>query len=137
MSASLVIEGLAELLEEMRRLPTDLVAEATPVVLAAGNRALDSMHYPERTGKLARGNTLEVTDGGPFGVSVLVKNTAKHAWVFENGSQARHTELGANRGSMPPGHVFVPAMERSRRQMYADLGAVVASHGLTVSGDAT
>lgn len=134
MSASLVIRGLQELIEELQRLPSDLVLDATPIVLDAANRALDQMVYPKRSGALNEAKTLAVTDGGPFGVAVVVKNTSKLAHIFENGSQARHTALGANRGSMPPGHIFIPAMQESRRWMYAQFATLIEQHGLTVTG---
>jgi hypothetical protein len=38
-----------------------------------------------------------------FSAGAIVINRAKHAAIFENGTQARHTAIGANRGSMPPG----------------------------------
>jgi hypothetical protein len=134
-SASFKIAGLPELLEELRRLPADLVDEATPIVLDAGNHALDGMHYPERTGELAEKLTIAVTDGGPFGVAVTIKNTSKLAWIFENGSQARHTSIGADRGTMPAGHVFIPQMIQWRRWMFEQLRALLVAHGLTVSGN--
>jgi hypothetical protein len=56
--------------------------------------------------------------------------------MFENGTQARHTALGASRGAMPPGHVFIPVAAAERRAMYKDLAQVVADEGLEVSGDA-
>jgi hypothetical protein len=75
-------------------------------------------------------------DKGRFSAGAIVKNTAKHAWIFENGTQARHNDLGANRGSMPPGHVFIPAVIKRRRIMYQQLRALLERHGLKVSGDA-
>ena len=90
--------------------------------------------YPVRTGNLRDHVVVSQGVGGQYGTAVIVKNTAKHAWLFENGSQARHTDIGANRGSMPPGHVFVPAVRRARRGMYIDLGEMLEREGLHVSG---
>jgi len=73
--------------------------------------------------------------GGAFSVTAKVQNTAKHAWLFENGTQARHTDLGANRGSMPPGHVFIPIIIRRRRVMFEVLRRVLTEHGLLASGE--
>jgi hypothetical protein len=72
---------------------------------------------------------------GQFVTGAVVKNTAPHAILFELGTQARHTKIGANRGSMPPGHVFVPRIVKARRKLTADLKAMVAAHGAVVTGE--
>ena len=70
-------------------------------------------------------------------VGAEVKNVAPHANIFENGTQARHTRIGANRGSMPPGHVFVPRIVRARHRLTQELKDMVArTTGAQVSGDA-
>jgi hypothetical protein len=71
---------------------------------------------------------------GNFGTAAVVVNKAKHAWIFESGTQARHNDIGANRGSMPPGHVFVPGVMSKRAEMYRNLGKMVEAHGLIVTG---
>ena len=131
-------DGLFELQEALRRLPTDLAADAGPIVIEAANDAAAEITaaYPERTGDLRNGVHVRVLSGGPFGAAAEVVNRAPHAYMFENGTVARHTEIGANRGSMPAGHVFIPRIIRHRRQMYADLKAMIARHGLEVTGDA-
>jgi hypothetical protein len=69
-------------------------------------------------------------------VSYLVRNPAKHAAIFEFGTQARHTKLGANRGSMPPGHVFLPIVQQRRRTMYLRLKDMLVRFGFNqVFGD--
>jgi hypothetical protein len=65
-----------------------------------------------------------------------VKSTAKHAALFEIGTQARHTNIGANRGSMPPGKIFVPVVVRKRRAMYERLKELLVRHGAKVNGNA-
>jgi len=132
--------GLAELREQLRHLPADLTGEATHIVEGRANRAAADMlaGYAEhrRAGRLQKGVTVTHFDRGRFSAGAIVKNTAPHASIFENGTQARHTDLGANRGAMPPGHVFVPAVVRQRRAMYEDLKAMLVRYGLRVSGDA-
>jgi hypothetical protein len=131
------LDGLAELVDGLQQLTPELTTEAGQIIRDTGDAAANEilLAYPSRTGNLRKG--VKVTRmAGQFSMTVIVKNTAKLASIFEDGSQARHTELGANRGSMPPGHVFVPIMMRRRRAMYAQLKALIASTGLTVSGDA-
>jgi bacteriophage HK97-gp10 putative tail-component len=134
----IVFEGLDELRAALRALPETLTQEASAIVDGAANAAADEIRdaYPERSGNLRNHVVVTHFEGGRFSAGAIVKNTAKHAWIFENGSQARHTTIGANRGSMPPGHVFVPRAVRYRRAMYQRLKDLLVRHGLIVSGDA-
>jgi hypothetical protein len=137
MSSRFRLDGLAELVTGLQQLTPELVGESSAIIGGAGDGAAREiiLGYPERTGDLRKGVKVLKT-AGQFSITVKVVNTSKLASIFENGTQARHTDLGANRGSMPPGHVFVPIMMRRRRAMYEQLKALVASKGLTVSGDA-
>ena len=134
------MDGLAELKAALRNLPKELQAESSAIVYANADKARDELRaeYAKhtRTGNLANHVTVSKRPG-QFGAAALVKNTAKHAHLFENGTQARHTDIGANRGAMPAGHVFVPIMIRRRRVMYEVLKELLVKHGLIVSGDAT
>lgn len=131
-------DGLDELRDALRRLPEELRGEGSEIVVtnATGAKTEIVEKYPDRTGNLRGRVTLGLDSGSRFGAGAVVKNTAKHAYIFENGSQARHTALGANRGTMPPGHVFIPTVMRWRRRMYDQLKALLERHGLSVSGDA-
>jgi hypothetical protein len=133
-----VWNGLAELREALRNLPADMTAEASHVVEGAANAAAADIKagYPVRTGNLRDHVFVSHQDKGRFSAGAVVKNTAKHAALFEHGTQARHNSLGANRGSMPPGRVFIPAVIKRRRIMYQQLRALLERHGLKVSGDA-
>jgi hypothetical protein len=130
-------DGLEELKAALRSLPADLTGEGGHIVEAETNAAEGQIKrgYPVRTGHLRDGVSSEIKTTG-FSVSGIVKNTARHAYIFENGTQARHNEIGANRGSMPPGHVFIPTVIERRRVMYAELKDLLVRHGLKVSGDA-
>lgn len=137
MSAVMRLDGLLELKEALQHLTPELQAESQAIVYANADKAAEEIRaaYPRRTGNL-KDHVYVSKRGSTISTTATVKNTAHHAWLFENGSQARHTDLGANRGSMPPGHVFIPIMIRRRRIMYQILKDLVASKGLTVSGDA-
>lgn len=135
MSNTLRLDGVAELMADLRKLPVKLRDEASTIVFANADAAAMEIRaeYPVRSGKLAGGVSVQHRTG-PFWTRAIVRNLAKLAFIFENGTQARHTELGANRGAMPPGHVFVPTIIRRRRAMYEDLSDLVESNGLKVTG---
>lgn len=141
MSARVTWTGLDELRAALRSLPSDLAGEAEHIVEGAANgaaveaRAGYASHI--RSGNLIAHVDVSKQAAGRYGVGFLVINRAKHAWLFENGSQARHTAIGANRGSMPATPTFVPAMIRARRRMYDQLRGVLERAGLIVSGDAS
>jgi hypothetical protein len=141
-SASFRIDGLAELIVELQSLPDHLVGEAGHIVEGAANAAafeIRSAYGRHRvTGNLQEHVVLEQVSGGRYGVKYRVKSTARHAVLFEIGTQARHTKTGANRGVMPAGGsrppqpIFVPVMQRRRRRMYSELAQLLERQGLTV-----
>ncbi len=134
---SVTWSGLDELRDSLRTLAPDLAEEAEGIIDDAAELAKAAViqGYP-------RGLTADLRDHvgttstsiGRFGTSITVANTSALAWIFENGSQARHNKLGANRSVMPPGHVFVPAMIRHRAAMWVKLRALVERAGLVVTG---
>ena len=130
-------DGLDQLIEELRRLPADITDDAGGIVSDSAEGARDEAYnaYPHRTGKLRDSLTVQTTDAGRYGVAARVVNRARHAYLFEVGTQARHNAIGANRGSMPAGNVFIPAMQRHRREMYRSLAAVIATYNFRVDGD--
>jgi len=130
--------GLDELKRDLRNLPVELTDEGGAIIESEAGAARNDIvaAYPSRTGNLRKGVKVQRVDRGRFGAAAIVRNSAPHASIFEHGTQARHTDLGANRGSMPPGHVFIPAMIRARRRMYNRLRSILIAHGLSVSGNA-
>ena len=134
----LVFDGLDELRAALRRLPEELAGEAQHEVEGAANGAAADIKraYPVRTGRLRDGVTVTHMHQGKYHAGAIVKNRAPHAALFEYGTQARHTSIGANRGVMPPGNVFVPPIIRARHRMYQRLAEMLKRHGLVVTGDA-
>lgn len=136
----IVFDGMAELKAALRQLPEELRGEASNVVNATTNAAAVEIRteYGKHrvSGRLQAGVVISHVNAGKYTAGAIVKNTAKIAGIFESGTQARHTHLGLNRGSMPPGHVFVPVIVRRRRQMYETLKAMLVRKGFLVSGDA-
>jgi hypothetical protein len=132
----LQFDGIKALSEALRGLPAELRDEARPIVEDAVDRAETAIRsaYPVgKTGNLRAGLQVE-RDRGPsnFGASLVLKNTAKHAWLFENGTELRETKLGWKRGRMPAGKVFVPIVIRERRRMWTALMDFVREKGFTV-----
>ena len=94
------------------------------------------------TGELtqkSRPSTYDLTTG--VAASAVVTNTSRLAYIFENGTEARHyvTVNGQQHltGKMPGFHVFIPVVMQERRNMYADIAdRYCVANGLTVTGDA-
>lgn len=135
MSASLTWAGLAELDEAFQNLPAALAAEADALVTRRGEAAVQTIGagYPSRTKDL-KSKLRGALQRSGVSVQYVITNTSKHASWFENGTQARHTKLGADRGSMPAHPLFIPTMRRSRRALTEDLRALLVRAGLTVTG---
>lgn len=133
-----VWQGLEEYRKVLTALPESLRGEADHYVDENANAAAVDIRgaYPARTGNLRNGVEVREKPAGQFGTARVVRNRAPHAVIFELGTQARHTKLGANRGSMPPGHVFVPRVIRWRRRLMEQIVAMLQRHGAVVSGDA-
>lgn len=132
-----VFDGLEQLLTDLRALPAELTTEGGHIVEGRANGAAATIKggYPSRSGELRDKLTVTHTRS-VFGARSVVRNSSKYADEFEFGTQARHTAIGANRGSMPPNPLFTQTVQRARRAMYGDLKDLLVRHGLTVSGDA-
>lgn len=132
--------GLDELRESLRHLPETLKAEAAHIVEGAANGAEVDMRAGYPAGELRDGVRVTHFSGGKFSAGAIVKSTSKLAWLYENGSEARHyVTVRGNRhltGKMPAKHVFIPAAMRARRRMYQQLKEMLQRQGLKVSGDA-
>lgn len=139
MSTSVQWTGIDEFREWLQSLPIDAGNEADHIVQGEANAAAVQIRsrYPSRTGNLLRNVLVHKRVNRQGVVSYVVRNPAKHAALFEYGTQARHTKLGANRGSMPPGRVFIPIILQRRRVMYLLLKDMLVRFGFTkVFGDA-
>jgi hypothetical protein len=122
MGAKIEMKGLQELRDELRRLPADLTDEATHIVQTHAESAKQEIEaaYPTWTGHLKAGLTISRVQA-TFTTAAILRNRAKHAYIYEHGSEMRHTDSGAARGRMPPGHVFLPISGRWRALMIWDL----------------
>lgn len=141
MSNRLELKGLAELYTALRRLPEELRDRGGQIVHESADEAGDEIRSAYRshevTGNLADHVTVVHADDARsrFGTAAIVKSTAKHAYIFENGTQIRKNAKGKNLGAMPPGNIFVPTVIRHRRSMYQELKFLVTQAGLEVRGE--
>jgi hypothetical protein len=139
MPVRLRIDGIAEFKAALRNLPTELRAEANGIVNAHADAAQAAIaaQYPEGSGRLMglRHNLSIKSSYSAFGVTARLINRSPIAWIYENGTELRHTDLGINRGRMPAAKVFIPTVIRERRAMIADLVALVERAGLSVHGN--
>ncbi len=141
---SLVFDGLAQLQKDLLNLPTDLQAEAGHIVEAHANAAAARIKstYSDHwiTGELTKKVAVDFDLTTGVAASAVITNTSRLAYIFENGTEARHyvTVNGKQHltGKMPGFHAFIPVVMQERRNMYADLADLVRSHGLAVTGDA-
>jgi hypothetical protein len=83
---------------------------------------------------MVQGVVVEKVERTRFFAGRRIVSKSPLAFIYENGTQVRHTELGYNRGRMPPAHVFVPAMIRHRKRMYELLREMLKRKGLKVTG---
>lgn len=131
--------GLDELTRDLTQLTPAVVEQADGIVNAHAHKAADAIvsAYPERTGKLRQGVTVRETSSKgrrPDTPRYTVANSAPLAHIFEYGTQARHTEIGADRGVMPAGKIFIPFAIRERGAMLNDLRELLRAQGATVTG---
>jgi hypothetical protein len=139
-----VFDGLEELKEELRNLPSELAAEAGAIVTSNAEAAVADVRVTYAahvaSGHLLKGLFIS-TSSSAFGAGALVRNSSPIAWIFENGSQARHWKGGKGTGAMwgktsqPPTHTFIRAMMKHRARMYDDLRWLLKRHGLDVTGE--
>jgi hypothetical protein len=136
-AVKLQMDGLSELRDALRKLPEHLADEAGVIVQAHADDAQRRIQqaYPEGpTGNLRRGVTKEHYQSR-FTSSAIVRSRAKHAWLYERGTQSRRTRTGASRGQMPQApdpNRMIPIVVRKRKQMVEALKDLVRRAGFQV-----
>ncbi len=135
----LELQGLAEFRAALRALPKDLADEAGAIVLAHADDAKRQIQtaYPEGpTGNLRVGVRVDRSQSSAFAATAIVRSRARHASLFEFGTQARQTRAGKNTGAMPKapaGQAMLPIVIRVRRRMVEQLIALVRRAGFQVA----
>jgi hypothetical protein len=161
MSASMHWDGLKEFEEEFGKIPETLVSKASPIVKRHAEAAAADIRnaYPVRTtglhptkfrkkpwyppGLLKGRVTVSILNAVHGNLGAVVKSNDPIAWLFDNGSQARHYtsrngaihDTGKMWGRTPPTHLFVRTMITHRRAMYDDLKDLLVEYGFVVSGE--
>ena len=140
MAVKLTFDGIAELKQALRLLPEHLTDEAGALVRAASLNAAGAIratYARGKTGNLQNGVVAEVAEPfSRYGVRYIVKSKAKHAYIYEYGTEARHYfTTGGTRhatGRMPAARVFVPRMIDARNRMQQELVWLLVRNGLMV-----
>jgi hypothetical protein len=145
METQFVFTGLREFKAALRNLPKDLTGEASREIQGTGNAAIVTLRtiYGKHSisGDLQDKVRGEVRAKGEYGAAFVVTNGSKIAWLFDNGSVARHYitkrgkthDTGTMWGKTPPQHAFVRTMMQARKAMYDALADILRRHGLEVS----
>ena len=115
------IDGLEELKAQLRSAAGGAArTRRAGFSVAGGNRRHRHPHRLSRAhaGTCAAACAVSQRGGnGNYGAAAQVINRAQHACIFEKGTQARHTDLDADRGTMPAGNVFIPRAIKHRARM--------------------
>jgi hypothetical protein len=142
--AFVVWNGLNEYREELRQLPEACTGEAAHIVEAGANGAYQTIssfygahHF---TGTLQKRLTLTPLKEAAFATGLKLTSGSPLAWLFDNGSQARHyvTEHGVTHvtGRMPPTHIFSSTVGKTKRAIVQHLKEMVLRRGATaVTGE--
>jgi hypothetical protein len=126
-------DGMAALIADLQRLPAEFRQEAGRIVDATADQMADAVRraYPEEsrsatgTGKLRDGVKVDKGDTAGGELRARVRNTARHAHLYERGTVQRFTGRGANRGTMPARPTFIPEAVRARARMVGQLIGIV------------
>jgi hypothetical protein len=137
--STMVWRGLREYLAELQKLPEEAKAEAAKQIEGEVNAAyvtvkrvyLDHQH----TGTLAKRLTIAPMAGG-----LVLRSGSPIAWLFDNGSKARHWATGKSTGAMwgktPPTHIFAATVAKGRRRLTLLFKEMLKRRGAaTVTGD--
>jgi hypothetical protein len=134
----LELNGLADLMAALRKLPADLAQEAADLIDDTVEITASSLiqSYPlGDTGNLRKGVKKKITRS-QFGAVGEVKSTSPHAHLWEFGTQNRQTRQGWNRGKLKAQYNrgLVGISLRERKKLNAKLIDLVRKAGFEVTG---
>jgi hypothetical protein len=140
MATNVVWAGLSEYLAELHKLPEDCRAETSKLIEGGVNSAYVTIasvyNAHQHTGTLAK--RLKIT---PYkGSGVQLTSGSPIAWLFDNGSKARHWASGKSTGAMwgntAPTHIFKKTIGRLRRRLLNQYREMLLRRGAsTVTGE--
>jgi hypothetical protein len=145
MANRVVWTGLNEYQAELKRLPDVCTDETAKLIEGEVNGAyvtVSQVYGAHRhTGTLQ--NRLRIAPlkrRGQFIAGLELVSGSPIAWLFDNGSQARHWASGKSTGTMwgktPPTHIFARTVGRARRALTLQYRAMLLRHGaVRVSGE--
>jgi hypothetical protein len=140
MASTMRWDGLREFREELRQLPEACRGEAAKVVEGEVNAAyvtVKRVYEAHRfTGFLSSKLAIQpLKVSGALTTGLVLKSGSPLAWLFDNGTQARHyiTVNGVTHqtGRMPGFHVFGRTVAFTRRKIRGLLIEMVRRHGAT------
>lgn len=143
---AVVWTGLNEYREQLRAMPQACTREAATMVEGAVNSAfvtISAVYGAHRhTGTLQRRlKIMPLRFRGELTTGLELRSGSPIAWLFDNGSQARHHASGKSTGTMwgrtPPTHIFKKTVVQKRREMVMRLkDMVLRYYGVTsVTGE--
>lgn len=136
MGADLRINGIDELRHALRSLPPALVSDAGPIVHTQAEELARQMRIEYAahrvTGNLEAHLVVELAGSAQY-ASARVRNTARHAQIFERGTGERRRANGGRTGVMPKNDRFIATAIRRREVMVAALTELVERAGLVVT----
>jgi hypothetical protein len=131
--AFVVWDGLTEYRAALEALPETCTTEASHIVEGAANAAYVAVGtvYGSHTftGTLAKRLKLTPLNEQKYVTGMKLTSGSPLAWLFDNGTQARHTKFGANRGRMPPTHTFSGAVGKEKRRAAQQLREMLERQG--------
>ena len=149
MKAFVVWDGLAEYREELRQMPEACVGEARHIIEGGVNGAyttISAVYGAHRvTGTLQKRLTISpLKVDGQFSTGLKLTSGSPLAWLFDNGSQARHYvtkggkdhKTGAMWGKTPPTHIFTRTVAKGKRAVVDRIKTMMLRRGATsVAGE--
>lgn len=144
MSAKLTWVGLREYRAALLTLPEDSSVEAAKVMDGEINGAyveISQVYGQHRhTGALQRRLQIQPLVSRGLTVGRKLRSGSPIAWLFDNGSQARHWANGKSTGRMwghtPPTHIFRRSEGRARARILTQLVEMMRRRGAsTVTGE--
>jgi hypothetical protein len=139
MASGFVWHGLKEYMDELRKLPDECKGEAAKLIEGSVNSAYVTVarvyDAHRHTGNLRRRLTISPMKGG-----LVLRSGSPIAWLFDNGSQARHWASGKSTGAMwgktPPTHIFAKTVAQERRKLTEQYKAMLLRRGAaSVTGE--
>jgi hypothetical protein len=151
--STMVWDGLSDYLKELEQLPQDCHDEAAKLIEGEVNHAyltISQVYGAHRfSGRLQNRLSISTLAVGRYVYAMVLKSGSPIAWLFDNGSQARHytgtdksgrTYVDADRGSMgsktPPTHIFARTVGKAKRTLTTQFHNLLVRHGaVSVTGD--